>query len=75
MTNKKFSFSISAYTYNYSSLVGSSHYSSQLDNKKKIVTCHNIYGPGINGPAGPLMSSYLVRSDHLCIDINGPGKT
>ena len=29
----------------------------------------------INGPAGPLMSSYLVPPDHLCIDINGPGKT
>ena len=29
----------------------------------------------IDGPAGPLLSSYLVRPDHLCIDINGPGKT
>ena len=28
--------------------------------------CHNINGPGIDGPAGPLMSSYLVRPDHLC---------
>ena len=29
----------------------------------------------IDGPGGPFMPSYLVRSDHLCIDINGPGKT
>ena len=40
-----------------------------------VGTCHNIIGPGINGPGGPFMSSYLVRPDHLCIDINGPGKT
>ena len=50
------------------------------------VTCHSISGPdingpgrtiydSINGPGGPFMSSYLVRPDHLCIDINGPGKT
>ena len=48
-----------------------------------VVACHNINGPGINSPGGPedrclggpFMSSYLVRRDHLCIDINGPGKT
>ena len=50
------------------------------------VNNHNINDPGINGPegtiydsingpGGPFMSSYLVRPDHLCIDINGPGKT
>ena len=29
----------------------------------------------INDPGGPFMSSYLVQPDHLCIDMNGLGKT
>ena len=48
--------------------------------------CHDINGPGIsgpggpfmfdiNGPPGPFMLSQMVPLDHLCQNINGPGKT
>ena len=50
--------------------------------------CHDINGPGISGPGGPFMFdirvngppepfvlSQMVPLDHLCQNINGPGKT
>ena len=40
-----------------------------------LMACHNTSGPGINGPGRPIMSSYLVQLEHLCMDINDPGKT
>ena len=48
--------------------------------------CHDINGPGISGPGGPFMFdtngpprpfmlSQMAPLDHLCQNINGPGKT
>ena len=48
--------------------------------------CHDTNGPGISGPGGPFMFdingpsrpfmlSQMVPLDHLCQNINGPGKT
>ena len=35
-----------------------------MNNLASWIACHNI-----NGLGGPFMLSYLVRLDHLCIDI------
>ena len=39
------------------------------------MACHDINGPGISGPGGPFMLSQMAPLDHLCQNINGPGKT
>ena len=57
---------------------------SQSQKAEKV--CHDINGPGISGPGGPFMFdingppgpfvlSQMVPLDHLCQNINGPGKT
>ena len=63
---------------------GTSH--TRMGRPIRVWACHSINGPGIsgpggpfmfdiNGPPGPFMLSQMVPLDHLCQNINGPGKT